>query len=186
MMEGGIGMIRHDVFDTPLGTFLALAEGEALTDLHRRRGKGDFPVREEGCREEGFPLFRELRRQLEAYAAGELRAFDLPLAPRGTPFRRAVWEILRGIPYGETLSYGELARRAGRPGAGRAVGGAMGANPILLIQPCHRVIGSDGTLRGFGAGVDLKAALLAFEARILRGGGGAFGTGPREEAFRRA
>jgi methylated-DNA-[protein]-cysteine S-methyltransferase len=107
----------------------------------------------------------ELAHQLEEYGAGERRAFELPLAPEGGAFQQRVWAELLRIPYGETRSYGELARAIGRPGAARAVGGANGANPIALIIPCHRVIGADGSLTGYGGGLPLKAAMLAFERR---------------------
>jgi methylated-DNA-[protein]-cysteine S-methyltransferase len=101
--------------------------------------------------------------QLTAYFDGTLTAFDLPLAPEGTPFQRKVWDGLRAIPYGQTVSYGELARRIGSPAASRAVGLANGRNPIAIIVPCHRVIGSDGSLTGYGGGLDRKRFLLALE-----------------------
>ena len=110
--------------------------------------------------------FREAIAQLNAYFAGKLRRFDLPLAPEGTPFQREVWSALTAIPYGETLSYGELARRLGRPAASRAVGAANGQNPIPIVIPCHRVIGADGSLTGFGGGLAIKRRLLDFEAGV--------------------
>ncbi len=103
------------------------------------------------------------RRQLEAYFQGRLRVFDLPLAPRGTPFQLRVWAELQRIPYGATISYGELARRLGDPKLTRAVGAANGANPISIIIPCHRVIGADGSLTGYGGGLEVKRGLLALE-----------------------
>jgi methylated-DNA-[protein]-cysteine S-methyltransferase len=105
----------------------------------------------------------EVRRQLEEYFAGRRRAFDLELAPIGTAFEKQVWDALRGIPFGETRSYGEIARAIGRPGAARAVGRANGANPIPIVVPCHRVIGSDGSLTGFGGGLEAKSLLLEVE-----------------------
>ena len=111
--------------------------------------------------------FREAIAQLEAYFAGALRRFDLPLAPEGTPFQREVWSALTAIPYGETVSYGELARRLGRPAASRAVGAANGQNPIPIVIPCHRVIGADGSLTGFGGGLAIKRRLLDLEAGAL-------------------
>jgi len=101
--------------------------------------------------------------QLAAYFAGTLRAFDLPLDPRGTPFQRRVWDAVAAVPYGETRSYGAIARAIGQPLAVRAVGAANGANPLALIIPCHRIIGSDGTLHGYGGGLDTKRQLLALE-----------------------
>ena len=104
-----------------------------------------------------------VRRQLDEYFAGARRSFDLPLAPEGTEFQRRVWLALREIPYGETTSYGDLAGRLGRPGASRAVGRANATNPIPIVIPCHRVIGADGSLTGFGGGIDLKRRLLELE-----------------------
>jgi len=109
----------------------------------------------------------EVRRQLAEYFAGERREFDLRLAPEGTPFERAVWAELARIPFGETRSYGEIARTLGRPDAARAVGRANGANPIPIVVPCHRVIGADGSLTGFGGGLDVKARLLELEGLAL-------------------
>jgi methylated-DNA-[protein]-cysteine S-methyltransferase len=106
---------------------------------------------------------REARAQLAAYFAGKLLTFDLPLAPRGTEFQRTVWDELLRIPYGDTISYADLARRIGKPSAMRAVGAANGANPIALIVPCHRVIGADGTLTGYGGGLPAKRWLLDHE-----------------------
>ena len=101
--------------------------------------------------------------ELSAYFAGRLRTFTTPVEPEGTPFQRLVWEALRRIPYGDTISYGELARRIRKPDAVRAVGAANGANPIAIIVPCHRVIGANGSLTGFGGGLPVKKALLALE-----------------------
>ncbi len=107
---------------------------------------------------------REAARQLEAYFARRRTTFDLPLAPQGTPFQQRVWAELQKIPYGETVSYGELAKRIGQPTASRAVGAANGANPIPIIIPCHRAVGADGSMTGFGGGIALKRMLLALEA----------------------
>jgi methylated-DNA-[protein]-cysteine S-methyltransferase len=104
-----------------------------------------------------------VRGQLDEYFAGERSEFDLPLAPRGTPWQEAVWRALLEIPYGETITYTELAARAGRAGAARAAGAANGRNPIAIVIPCHRVVGTDGTLTGYAGGLDAKAWLLAHE-----------------------
>jgi methylated-DNA-[protein]-cysteine S-methyltransferase len=109
-------------------------------------------------------VLRAVSGQLEEYFAGERRAFDLPVRLAGSAFQRRVWEALSGIGYGETISYGELARRIGRPGAARAVGLANGRNPVSIVVPCHRVIGSGGALTGYGGGLERKARLLALEA----------------------
>jgi methylated-DNA-[protein]-cysteine S-methyltransferase len=117
-------------------------------------------------REDKAP-FAEVIRQLRAYFSGELKTFDLPLAPEGTEFQLLVWNSLRTIPYGETISYAQLAHNIGNPKAVRAVGLANGCNPIPIIIPCHRVIGSDGSLTGFGGGLPNKKKLLALESRQL-------------------
>lgn len=113
-------------------------------------------------------MLREVIHQLRAYFAGELEIFDLDLAPEGTQFQQKVWKELLKIPYGETISYGVLARRIGNPKASRAVGLANGSNPIPIIIPCHRVIGSNGKLTGYGGGLPIKEKLLALEKRQLR------------------
>lgn len=109
----------------------------------------------------------EVRRQLEQYFAGERQEFDLELAPEGTPFELSVWGELKKIPFGETRSYGEIAQAIGRPGSARAVGRANGANPIPIVVPCHRVIGANGSLTGFGGGLPAKERLLELEGRAL-------------------
>lgn len=106
---------------------------------------------------------REAARELEAYLAGRRTSFELPLAPRGTPFQLRVWAELQKVPYGETISYGDLAKRIGQPTASRAVGAANGANPIPILIPCHRAVGADGSMTGFGGGIALKRKLLALE-----------------------
>jgi methylated-DNA-[protein]-cysteine S-methyltransferase len=113
------------------------------------------------------PAFSETIRQLNAYFGGESESFDLPLSPEGTPFQLQIWRKLCEIPYGETISYGEIARRIGNPKACRAVGLANGSNPIPIIIPCHRVIGSNGKLTGYGGGLPIKEKLLALERRQL-------------------
>ena len=113
--------------------------------------------------------FKEAVRQLDAYFAGRLRQFDLPLATGGTAFQQRVWRALRDIPYGETVSYGELARHIERPAAVRAVGAANGQNPISIVIPCHRVIGADGSLTGYGGGLERKRHLLDLEAEVTAG-----------------
>ncbi len=146
---------------TPLGRFLAVVDRSgALVAL-------DFDARTSPWRTLP-PDERRAVRVIDAltrYFAGELRQFKLALAPDGTPFQQRVWDELTRIPYGETISYGELARRLGEEKAVRAVGRANGANPIPIIVPCHRVIGADGTLTGYAGGLERKQALLSLEAR---------------------
>jgi len=154
-------MRRYCEISTPVGLLRLSGDEEGLrgTSFQNR-----FRPVEAKDPERARELFREVIAQLEAYFAGERRGFDLPLAPEGTPFQREVWSALLAIPYGETVSYGELARRLGRPNASRAVGAANGRNPIPIIIPCHRVIGADGSLTGFGGGLAIKRRLLELEA----------------------
>lgn len=114
------------------------------------------------------PLLRQTQAQLDAYFAGRLQVFDLPLAPHGTAFQRQVWQALAQIPFGQTWSYVQLARRVGRPTASRAVGAANGRNPLPIVLPCHRVIGANGALTGFGGGLPTKAFLLTLEGALPR------------------
>ncbi|MBN1165413.1 MAG: methylated-DNA--[protein]-cysteine S-methyltransferase [Candidatus Krumholzibacteriota bacterium] len=155
----------YTMVESPVGKLLLAGRDGELTDLHFW-GRGDCPPPAPGWILSDKP-FREVTGQLKAYFKGALRRFDLPLAPSGTPFQKAAWRELRRIPYGETISYGEQARRLGKPGAARAAGAANGRNPISIIIPCHRVIGADGSLVGFGAGVDIKKKLLLREGVSL-------------------
>jgi methylated-DNA-[protein]-cysteine S-methyltransferase len=155
-------MLRYCELSTPVGRLLLAGDEEGLRRISFQ--DGFHPVRPaEGWQRAEVP-FRDAIAQLEAYFAGKLRQFDLALAPEGTPFQREVWSALITIPYGETVSYGELARRLGRSNAPRAVGAANGRNPIPIIIPCHRVIGADGSLTGFGGGLAIKRRLLDLEA----------------------
>jgi len=147
--------------DSPIGRLLLAGDEVGIRLISFPTGSRARSA-EAGWREDAAP-FAETVRQLRAYFAGELQEFDLPLAPQGTPFQLSVWQALRRIPYGETVSYGAIAEAVGRPSASRAVGAANGANPLPIVVPCHRVIGSTGKLTGFGGGLDTKAALLALE-----------------------
>jgi methylated-DNA-[protein]-cysteine S-methyltransferase len=145
--------------ESPVGKLLLAADDAGLRTLAFSNGEaGPDPA----WRHEPAPLAEAIR-QLRGWFAGELHEFDLALAPRGTRFQQRVWGELRNIPYGGTISYGELARRIGNPQASRAVGLANGSNPIAIIIPCHRVIGSNGRLTGYGGGLDRKEWLLAHE-----------------------
>ncbi|MEU5211509.1 methylated-DNA--[protein]-cysteine S-methyltransferase [Streptomyces sp. NPDC020742] len=157
--------LTHTVLDdTPVGPLTLVAAGDALTALYMTDQRHRPPQESFGApADPGTPPFAEAIAQLEAYFRGELTTFDLPLALRGTPFQRRVWAALCTIPYGETLSYGQLATRLGVPSAARAVGLANGRNPVGIIVPCHRVVGADGSLTGYGGGLDRKRRLLAFE-----------------------
>lgn len=146
---------------TPVGPFVVDADDHGITFLSL---DGAPPVEVSSETRTSRAVLAETERQLDEYFAGERTSFDLPLALRGTPFQLRVWRALCDIPYGETISYGELARRVGAPGAARAVGLANGRNPVPIIVPCHRVIGANGTLTGYGGGLDRKRWLLALEA----------------------
>ncbi|MCC0805165.1 methylated-DNA--[protein]-cysteine S-methyltransferase [Methylobacterium sp. W2] len=152
---------RYTVLDTPIGALLLAGADERLRCIGFPAGKGAVTPRADWHRDDA--AFAEARRQLSAYFEGRLTRFDLARDPRGTPFQLAVWEELARIPPGETISYGELARRIGRPSASRAVGAANGANPLPIVVPCHRVIGAAGSLTGFAGGLDTKRWLLALE-----------------------
>lgn len=140
--------------DTPLGALALEADAEGLT-------AASFAPR--NWKEQTCPLLEEAARQVEEWFAGARKAFALPLAVRGTPFQKAVWKQLQAIPWGEYRTYGEIARNLGKPGAARAVGNACGANPLVLIIPCHRVLARNGRLGGFSAGLELKKKLLQRE-----------------------
>ena len=143
-----------------VGPLTLISEDEALTEL--RFGGSPAPVTRDTP-----PLLQEAARQLEAYFAGRLRQFDLPLRPSGTPFQQAVWRALCEIPYGEVRSYGAIAARIGSPKASRAVGMANHNNPIAIVIPCHRVIGASGSLTGYGGGLPIKERLLRLEGYLL-------------------
>lgn len=149
---------------SPIGNLTLYAEGDAVTALLMDMGQAKPP-------DEPSPVLRVLASELEAYFAGELRDFSVPLSPKGTAFQRRVWDALVQIPYGETTTYGELARRLSDPNATRAVGLANGKNPIAIVIPCHRVIGASGRLVGFGGGLDRKRALLTLEGAGQGGAG---------------
>ena len=147
--------------DSPVGPLVLAGRDGALTNLRMHDQSYPPPNQHEWADDPG--AFGDAVEQLDAYFAGELTTFDVDLCLEGTAFQRSVWHALLDIPYGETRSYGELARTVGRPGAARAVGLANGHNPIGIIVPCHRVIGANGSLTGYGGGLDRKRALLALE-----------------------
>ena len=153
--------ILYSTINSPIGELLLTVEGNSLTGLYMQSPKYAAERTDDWRRDDA--ALSEPRAQLRAYFAGELRRFELPLAFGGTPFQQRVWRTLCEIPYGETISYGELARRIGRPTASRAVGLANGQNPISIVVPCHRVIGANGSLTGYGGGLERKRWLLAHE-----------------------
>lgn len=160
--------IHYVRIDSPVGPLLLAASDAGMHTVEFHDAK--HPVkRGDDWREGGHPLLRLAEKQLREYFAGTRRDFDLPLAPRGTPFQRDVWQALASIPYGETVSYGQLAGRVGRPSASRAVGAANSRNPLPILLPCHRVIGANGALTGFGGGLPAKQFLLELEGALPRG-----------------
>ncbi|MFZ3599824.1 methylated-DNA--[protein]-cysteine S-methyltransferase [Streptomyces sp. BH104] len=153
--------IHHTVIDSPYGALTLVATDDTLSGLYMTDQRHRPPQETFGTRDDR--PFGQAIDQLNAYFEGELREFDLPLDLHGTPFQRSVWAQLQRIPYGETRTYGELAEALGKPAASRAVGLANGKNPVGVIVPCHRVIGANGDLTGYGGGLDRKRRLLAFE-----------------------
>ncbi|MBU6422065.1 MAG: methylated-DNA--[protein]-cysteine S-methyltransferase [Gammaproteobacteria bacterium] len=147
---------------TPVGQLLLAGGAQGLRHVDFQ--DGPHPAKPEPDWQKDEKPFREVIKQLKEYFAGQRRSFDLPLAPEGTDFQLKVWRALRGIPFGATWSYGQLAKRIGKPKASRAVGAANGQNPIPIIVPCHRVIGADGSLTGFGGGLKIKQQLLELES----------------------
>ena len=150
--------------DSPIGRILVAGDGETVSRISFTTGHSVLQP-EPGWVDDGVPL-RAATEQLEQYFAGERRRFDLRLSLRGTPFQKRAWEVLLTIPYGEAWSYGQVADALGSPGAARAVGRANATNPLPLVVPCHRVIGADGTLTGFGGGLSAKQWLLRFEGAL--------------------
>lgn len=165
-------MTRYSYVDSPIGALLVAGDATALRLISFP--SGDRAKEPQADWEHDPEAFREVARQLDDYFAGTRTTFELPLAPEGTAFQKAVWRALLDIPYGETTSYGALAARIGRPQASRAVGAANGANPLPVVVPCHRVIGADRSLTGFGGGLDTKRYLLAHEQRHTASAGDLF------------
>jgi methylated-DNA-[protein]-cysteine S-methyltransferase len=162
----------HIIADSPVGPLTLVSENGALVALYMDRQRHAPPPETLGEAADGAsPLLGEAASQLKEYFAGQRTEFELPLTLIGTPFQRRVWAALRDIPYGETISYGQLADRIGKPSAARAVGLANGRNPIAIIVPCHRVVGADGSLTGYGGGIERKEHLLGFEQRMKESAG---------------
>jgi methylated-DNA-[protein]-cysteine S-methyltransferase len=157
-------LFRH--LASPVGTLTLAATDDGLHAIEFPRNR--HPANRAGWTEGQHSVLDLAARQLDEYFAATRRAFDLPLAPRGTDFQRKVWLTLAGIAYGETVSYAQLAQRVGKPTAMRAVGAANGRNPLPIVLPCHRVIGADGSLTGFGGGLPTKQFLLELEGALAR------------------
>jgi methylated-DNA-[protein]-cysteine S-methyltransferase len=156
-------MTGYTITDTPVGPMVLTADNGALTGLQLPDGGHHRPVDAQWERVDDDPVLKAAATQLEEYFAGRRTSFDVPLDLQGTAFQRAVWDALRDIAYGTTASYGEIAAQVGQPGAARAVGMANHRNPVAVIVPCHRVIGADGSLTGYGGGLSCKEFLLSLE-----------------------
>jgi methylated-DNA-[protein]-cysteine S-methyltransferase len=161
-----MNVMVYDFLQTPIGKLMLAQDESGLCHVDFESGRYPTSIADDWRRDPNG--LRDVKDQLNAYFAGELIDFDLPLAPRGSDFQRRVWDALVQIPYGATTSYGAIARDLGDPTASRAVGAANGRNPIPIIVPCHRVIGADGTLTGFGGGLPVKRFLLDHEQRFAK------------------
>lgn len=157
--------LRYSHYPSPIGPILMAGDEPALWYLSFPTGSKAMSPHADWTRDDSF--FSAVSNQLAAYFAAELQQFELTLHHEGTEFQRSVWQALHTIPYGETLTYGELAMRLGKPTASRAVGAANGANPLPIITPCHRVIGANRSLTGFGGGLEAKSFLLVLEKQDL-------------------
>ncbi|WP_346290870.1 methylated-DNA--[protein]-cysteine S-methyltransferase [Sphaerothrix gracilis] len=156
-------MIYFTFYESPIQTLRLVSDGRSLLGLYMLSEKHAQISAQDWIEDETAQPFALARQQLSDYFAGALTQFDLPLSPQGTPFQQRVWATLKTIPYGATLSYGELAQQIGQPQAARAVGLANGRNPVSIIVPCHRVVGANGKLTGYGGGVERKQWLLNHE-----------------------
>jgi methylated-DNA-[protein]-cysteine S-methyltransferase len=168
------GSRSHAVVDSPVGPITLLGADGKLTGLYLSERRYPPAADQFGAGQSGAPgegPFAAAAVQLSEYFAGRRTSFDLPVTRTGTSFQRLVWSALLDIPYGTTICYGELAAQIGRPSAARAVGLANGRNPLSIIVPCHRVVGSDGSLTGYGGGLERKRYLLALERRVAAAGG---------------
>lgn len=159
-------MIYFTFYESPIQSLRLVSDGRSLIGLYMMSEKHHLISQEDWLEDDSIAPFPETKEQLTAYFAGTLTEFDLPLKMEGTVFQEIVWESLRNIPYGKTISYGELADQIGRPNTSRAVGLANGRNPISIIVPCHRVIGVNGKLTGYGGGVERKQWLIHHEHNI--------------------
>ena len=161
-------IVHFDFVDTPLGRLRLTAVRDGLTGIAFDGDRYAPPKIPSWVQDPAFPVLRRAAAQLATYFAGKRQSFQLPLVPTGTSFQRAVWDAIATVPAGETISYAELARRAGHPGSARAAGAATGRNPLAIVIPCHRIVGSDGSLTGYAGGLDRKRALLALEQEGAR------------------
>lgn len=159
-------MRYYDFYESPHGPMLLVADGEALSGVYFDGQKYHPQVASQWRRDAHHATLRQTKSELAEYFGGERKRFDTALAPEGTPFQRSVWKAISSVGFGQTITYGELAARAGCPGSARAAGAATGRNPISIIVPCHRIVGSNGSLTGYAGGLDRKRALLALESAM--------------------
>jgi methylated-DNA-[protein]-cysteine S-methyltransferase len=159
-------MIRFARYESPLGTVIAIADPHGITSIDFVDAKYAKRIEPGWVEDANDPRLRKCISQLREYFAGTRREFDLPLSPHGTPFQERVWQEIARVPYGKTISYGELARRAGAPGQARAAGAATGRNPVGVVVPCHRIVGADGSLTGYAGGLSRKQRLLELEGAL--------------------
>jgi methylated-DNA-[protein]-cysteine S-methyltransferase len=159
-------MHYYDFYDSPQGKMLLVANDKGLSGVYFA-GQKYFPQIDPEWRQDARNAsLHQAKRELAEYFNGKRERFEMTLAPEGTPFQRSVWKAIFAVDFGKTITYGELARRAGCPGSARAAGAATGRNPISVIVPCHRIVGSNGSLTGYAGGLDRKRALLALESGI--------------------
>jgi methylated-DNA-[protein]-cysteine S-methyltransferase len=158
-------MHYYNYFESPYGRMLLVADDKALTGAYFAKQKYLPCIEADWKRDSRHAPLVRAKRELAEYFCGKRKSFSVRLAPRGTPFQRSVWKAISRVRFGRTIPYAELARRAGRPGSARAAGAATGRNPIGIIVPCHRIVGSNGSLTGYAGGLAKKRALLALEAR---------------------
>lgn len=158
-----MNMHCYDTFEGPQGRMLLLANDEGLAGVFFNRQKHHPKRQADWKKDPHHRVLRQAKRELAEYFAGKRTRFGVALSPKGTPFQRSVWKAIATVGFGETITYGELARRAGHPGSARAAGAATGRNPIGIIVPCHRIMGSNGSLTGYAGGLQRKRALLALE-----------------------
>ena len=156
-------MLAYDQFTTPQGTMLITATAKGLAGVYFK-GQKHFPKQRDWQHDPRHPVLHQARRELTEYFAGRRKRFDVALDPQGTVFQRSIWKMIAKVSYGKTLTYGELAQRAGFPGSARAAGAATGRNPLSVIVPCHRIMGADGSLTGYAGGLSRKRALLELES----------------------
>ena len=156
-------MLAYDQFESPQGTMLIAATDKGLAGVYFK-GQKHFPKQRQWQRDARHPVLRQAKRELSEYFAGKRTRFSVALDPQGTAFQRSVWKQIARVGFGATLTYGELAKRAGHPGSARAAGAATGRNPLGIVVPCHRILGANGSLTGYAGGLARKRALLRLES----------------------